>query len=242
MAKTEERCRVLEAKRLLRAKDGRGPPRVRQRSPKTTCSSEGAPGTSIHTYSGYENKVKTNLEQRIKSMDAADLIFRVVVPTVDEIEIRDGQRRTVPRKIFPGYVLVQMITLRAGRRRRRPSRRSCCPARAGPSCGTRPASRASSAPAPRRRRWTRPRCADPEADARRGAAWSRSASSRPERPHHRRAVRGLRRHGRRDQLEKGKVRVAGVLLRPRDAGGAGLPAGRAAVAGQPVSCAIGAGR
>ena len=66
----------------------------------------------VHTYSGYEDKVKTNLEQRIKSMDAEDLVFRVVVPSVDEIEIRDGQRRTVPRKIFPGYVLVQMIQLK----------------------------------------------------------------------------------------------------------------------------------
>ncbi len=74
-----------------------------------------APGRSwyvIHTYSGYEDKVKTNLQQRIKSMDAEDLVFRVIVPSVDEIEIRDGQRRTVPRKIFPGYVLVQMITLK----------------------------------------------------------------------------------------------------------------------------------
>jgi transcription termination/antitermination protein NusG len=74
-----------------------------------------APGRSwyvIHTYSGYEDKVKTNLEQRIKSMDAEDLVFYVVVPSVDEIEIKEGQRRTVPRKIFPGYVLVQMITLK----------------------------------------------------------------------------------------------------------------------------------
>jgi len=66
----------------------------------------------VHTYSGYEDRVKTNLEQRIKSMDAQDLVFRVVVPSVEEIEIRDGQRRTVPRKIFPGYVLVQMTTLK----------------------------------------------------------------------------------------------------------------------------------
>jgi transcriptional antiterminator NusG len=66
----------------------------------------------VHTYSGYEDKVKTNLEQRIKSMDALELVFHVVVPSVDEIEIRDGQRRTVPRKIFPGYVLVQMTTLK----------------------------------------------------------------------------------------------------------------------------------
>jgi transcriptional antiterminator NusG len=72
-------------------------------------------GTSwyvVHTYSGYEDRVKTNLDQRIKSMDAEDLVFRVIVPSVEEIEIKDGQRRTVPRKIFPGYVLVQMITLK----------------------------------------------------------------------------------------------------------------------------------
>ena len=63
----------------------------------------------IHTYSGYENRVKTNLEHRIESMDAADLIHRVVVPTVDEIEVHGGVRRTVSRKIFPGYVLVEMV-------------------------------------------------------------------------------------------------------------------------------------
>ena len=66
----------------------------------------------IHTYSGHENKVKTNLEHRIASMDAKDLIFRVVVPTEDEIEIREGQRRTVSKKIFPGYILVQMVELK----------------------------------------------------------------------------------------------------------------------------------
>jgi transcriptional antiterminator NusG len=63
----------------------------------------------IHTYSGYEDKVKANLEHRIQNMDMAHKVFQVVVPQVDEIEIRDGQRRTVPRKIFPGYVLVEMI-------------------------------------------------------------------------------------------------------------------------------------
>ncbi len=66
----------------------------------------------IHTYSGYEDKVRTNLEQRIRSMDAEDLVFHVIVPSVDEVEVRNGQRRTVPRKIFPGYVLVQMIELK----------------------------------------------------------------------------------------------------------------------------------
>ncbi|MDA1061757.1 MAG: transcription termination/antitermination protein NusG [Chloroflexi bacterium] len=62
----------------------------------------------IQTYSGYENKVKTNLDQRVKQMDMAGSIFNVVIPTEDEIEIRDGQRKTVSRKLFPGYVLVQM--------------------------------------------------------------------------------------------------------------------------------------
>ena len=65
----------------------------------------------IHTYSGYENKVRTNLEHRIESMDASDLIHRVIVPTVDEIEVHGGVRRTVSRKIFPGYVLVHMNIL-----------------------------------------------------------------------------------------------------------------------------------
>jgi len=62
----------------------------------------------IHTYSGYENRVKVNLEQRIRSMDMLDKIFQVVIPTEEEIEVKDGQRRTVAKKIFPGYVLVQM--------------------------------------------------------------------------------------------------------------------------------------
>lgn len=63
----------------------------------------------IHTYSGYENKVKTNLEHRIDSMGVRDKIFQVVIPTEEEIEIKDGQRRTVQRKVFPGYVLVEMV-------------------------------------------------------------------------------------------------------------------------------------
>jgi transcriptional antiterminator NusG len=62
----------------------------------------------VHTYSGYEERVRKSLEQRIKTMDAEDRIFQVVIPTEDEIEIRGGQRRTVTKKIFPGYVLVEM--------------------------------------------------------------------------------------------------------------------------------------
>src|SRR5216117_1505507 len=64
---------------------------------------------AIHTYSGYENKVKSHLEARIASMDMRDKIFRVIVPMEEEVEIKQGQRRTVQRKVFPGYVLVEMI-------------------------------------------------------------------------------------------------------------------------------------
>jgi len=63
----------------------------------------------VHCYSGYENKVRHNLEQRIETMGMKDMIFDVVVPTQEEIEVRDGKRRTVERHIFPGYVLVNMI-------------------------------------------------------------------------------------------------------------------------------------
>ena len=62
----------------------------------------------IHCYSGYENKVRHNLEQRIETMGMKDKIFDVVIPTQEEIEVRDGKRRTVERHIFPGYVLVNM--------------------------------------------------------------------------------------------------------------------------------------
>ncbi|MDI6709804.1 MAG: transcription termination/antitermination protein NusG [Thermoanaerobacterales bacterium] len=63
----------------------------------------------VHTYSGYENKVKANLERRIESMNMGDKIFKIVVPMEDEVEIKDGRRKITKRKIYPGYVLVQMI-------------------------------------------------------------------------------------------------------------------------------------
>ena len=62
----------------------------------------------IHCYSGYENKVRHNLEQRIETMGMKDRIFDVVIPTQEEIEVKDGKRRTVERHIFPGYVLVNL--------------------------------------------------------------------------------------------------------------------------------------
>jgi transcriptional antiterminator NusG len=69
---------------------------------------EGPAWFVIHCYSGYENKVRHNLEQRIETMGMKDKIFDVVIPTQEEIEVKDGKRRTVERHIFPGYVLVNM--------------------------------------------------------------------------------------------------------------------------------------
>jgi len=63
----------------------------------------------VHCYSGYENKVRHAVEQRTETMGMEDKIFDVIVPTEEEIEIKDGKRRTVERRVFPGYVLVQMI-------------------------------------------------------------------------------------------------------------------------------------
>lgn len=63
----------------------------------------------VHTYSGYENKVKTNLEKRVDSMGMQDKIFRVLVPMEDQIEIKDGKKKITRKKVFPGYVLVEMF-------------------------------------------------------------------------------------------------------------------------------------
>ena len=71
-------------------------------------SNDGKQWYIVHTYSGYEERVKRALEQRVKFMDAEDKVLQIVIPTEDEIEIRSGQRRTVTKKVFPGYVLVEM--------------------------------------------------------------------------------------------------------------------------------------
>jgi transcription termination/antitermination protein NusG len=63
----------------------------------------------VHTYSGYENKVKANLEKRVETMGMQDKIFRVVVPEEEETEIKNGKTKVVKRKVFPGYVLVEII-------------------------------------------------------------------------------------------------------------------------------------
>lgn len=62
----------------------------------------------LHTYSGYENKVKKTIESRIEAYDLEDRVYEIVVPTQEEIEIRNGQRHNVQKKVFPGYVLVRM--------------------------------------------------------------------------------------------------------------------------------------
>ena len=63
----------------------------------------------IHTYSGYENKVKANLESRVHTMGMENDIFNVIVPMEDEAEVKDGKKKVIKKKIFPGYALVEMI-------------------------------------------------------------------------------------------------------------------------------------
>jgi transcriptional antiterminator NusG len=70
---------------------------------------EGTSWYVVHSYSGYENKVRKNLLQRIESMEMGDQIFDVIVPTEEEVEIKDGHRRIYKKRVFPGYILVEML-------------------------------------------------------------------------------------------------------------------------------------
>lgn len=63
----------------------------------------------VHSYSGMETKVKKNLEHRVESMGMSDKIFQVIVPTEEQIELKDGERRVIERRVFPGYILVKML-------------------------------------------------------------------------------------------------------------------------------------
>lgn len=63
----------------------------------------------VHCYSGYENKVRHNLEQRIETMGMKDKIFDIIIPTQEEIEVKEGKRHMVERQVFPGYILINMI-------------------------------------------------------------------------------------------------------------------------------------
>ena len=77
--------------------------------PEETVEDDGRAWYVIHCYSGYETKVRHNLEQRIETMGMKDKIFDVVIPTQEEIDVKDGKRRVVERHVFPGYVLVNLI-------------------------------------------------------------------------------------------------------------------------------------
>lgn len=70
---------------------------------------DGAKWYVIHSYAGYENKVQKNLEYRIESMHMQNQIFQVVVPTEEEVELKDGVRRVTERRVFPGYIMVEMV-------------------------------------------------------------------------------------------------------------------------------------
>ncbi len=83
-------------------------PEAEKRAPAAKKQDDRKRWYVIHTYSGYENKVKANLERRIHSMAMQDKIFRVLVPMEDEVEFKDGKRKITPKKVFPGYVLVEM--------------------------------------------------------------------------------------------------------------------------------------
>jgi transcription termination/antitermination protein NusG len=98
---TEARNEARQAARLSREAPQPDDPYAAERTTKQWYV--------IHTYSGYENKVKANLEHRIESMGVEDQIFQVLVPMEEEIEIKNGQRQTVNKKVFPGYVLVEMV-------------------------------------------------------------------------------------------------------------------------------------
>ena len=90
-------------------------PTLRERLAAKRTAEAGEPASTgegqwyvLHTYSGYENKVKKTIESRIEALDLSDRVFEIVVPTQEEIEIRQGQRHNVQKKVFPGYVLVRM--------------------------------------------------------------------------------------------------------------------------------------
>jgi transcriptional antiterminator NusG len=103
----------------MRGKDKPAPPPRRRvakdvsidtsEAPPSEDADEGRRWYVVHCYSGYENKVRHAIEQRIETMGMQDRIFDVVVPTEEQIEIKEGKRRNVERRVFPGYILVEMI-------------------------------------------------------------------------------------------------------------------------------------
>ena len=100
---------LIDAPEAAEATEAEDASETREEAPAPVSAKDGRKKWFvIHTYSGYENKVKANLERRIHSMNMQDKIFRVLVPMEDEVEFKDGKRKITPRKVFPGYVLVEM--------------------------------------------------------------------------------------------------------------------------------------
>ena len=104
------RVRAAESDSRGRAADADAEPVALDPVEELRAELRRAPGDwfVVHSYAGYENKVKTNLESRISSLDMEDYIFQVEVPTEEVVEIKNGKRQQVNRKVFPGYILVRM--------------------------------------------------------------------------------------------------------------------------------------
>ena len=94
---------------VAEAEHGGEPPEGTVEEAQEVERPEGTTWYVIHTYSGYEEKVKRNLDQRIDSMGVQEKIFRVIIPTEEEVEIREGHRRLSKKRVFPGYILVEML-------------------------------------------------------------------------------------------------------------------------------------
>jgi len=226
-AEPDEEVSVDEAKSLLRRAGAvaEAEPEIEAPAPEPEPErpSTAAPTTEpqadtgrrwyvIHTYSGYENKVKTNLEHRIQSMDMGDKIFQVLVPTEEEIEIKNGKRHPVERKIFPGYVLVEMVM----------SDDSWYVVRNTPGV----TSFVGSGNKPTELTDTEVR--DPAADQAGRAEVQGGVHEGRGRSCHGRTVHGSARRRRRSESRAQQGQGPGVHLRPRDAGRAGLPSDRKA--------------
>ena len=99
-----------EASTVLTADAPTAAPEVEDPVAELRAALRFAPGDwyVVHSYAGYENKVKTNLETRITSLDMEEFIYQVEVPTREEVEIKNGKRTQVQNKVFPGYILVRM--------------------------------------------------------------------------------------------------------------------------------------
>jgi transcription termination/antitermination protein NusG len=112
-----EAGRVWTGERVAVGEGHPAPPETPSASPAVIPAADGKPVAAegephwyvVHAYSGHEEKVRNNLMKRVDSMDMHDRIFEVLVPTEDVIEIKDGQRRHVAKRTFPGYILVNMI-------------------------------------------------------------------------------------------------------------------------------------